>query len=108
MSEKLTREQIAAMSMEEQEAWLKAHGRSTYYHPQYWVNRRTITDPTRQDYTNYGMDVGSAMEWERMGGNPFKSGGLPITNMMLGLMSDIAKDEKETGRDYTPPKPPTR
>lgn len=52
-------------------------GWSTWYHPNYWVHRKTIADPTRQDYTNYGFSFEDAVRYE-LGeineGRPFIAG----------------------------------
>ena len=47
----------------QQERLLKL-GWSQYYHHNYWVNPKVITDKHRQDYTNYGMTELEALAWE--------------------------------------------
>lgn len=46
---------------------LERLGWHTYYNPAYWVHPKTVQDPKRQDYTNYGMSFAEAVEYERKG-----------------------------------------
>lgn len=55
MSDKLTKEEM------------KARWWHTYYNDDYWVHPDLIADPTRQDYTNYGMSFENAVLMESMG-----------------------------------------
>lgn len=57
-----------------------ADGWHTYYHPNYWVNKKVVDDPTRQDYTDYGMSLDEAIEWEENGCN--KIGMTPLNEMV--------------------------
>ena len=42
------------------EIFLKSRGWSTWYNDNYWIHPKTVSDPEKQDYTNYGMDLQSA------------------------------------------------
>lgn len=39
---------------------LYAAGWADWYHPDYWVHPQVVKDPTRQDYTNYGVSLAEA------------------------------------------------
>ena len=54
------------ISLEDQEKFIKSKGWSTWYNPRYWVHPKTISDESRQDYTNYGMDLNSAYCFEKL------------------------------------------
>lgn len=62
----------------EQEKVLKAAGWHQYYNEAYWCHPKTIVDSSVQDYTNYGMSIYKAYEFEINNGQPFSSllGGL--------------------------------
>lgn len=44
--------------------FLESRGWHTWYHHDYWVHKKLVKDPTRQDYTNYGMNTDQAYEFE--------------------------------------------
>lgn len=55
--------------------FLLSHGWSPWYNENYWVHPKTITDPTRQDYTDYGLSLDKACEYElNPDSKPFKAG----------------------------------
>lgn len=56
---------------EDEEKFLEERGWSTWYHRDYWVHPKTIKDPSRQDYTNYGMSMEAAIHWELDGHEPW-------------------------------------
>lgn len=62
------------MTYDEKVAFVRRRGWGTWYHPNYWVNEKTITDPQRQDYTNYGMSLDDAVRWEQEGRAPIPPG----------------------------------
>ena len=43
---------------------LRRRGWDTWYHEDYWVHPKLIKDPSRQDYTNYGMSLEDALKFE--------------------------------------------
>ena len=59
---------------------LMSNGWSTWYHPDYWVHTDVIEDPSRQDYTDYGMNIYDALTFEayrqKTGAYPKRSPGL--------------------------------
>jgi len=57
--------------------FLKDRGWSQYYSDKYWVNSKTVKDPSRQDYTDYGMDLISAFIHEVENLGPFDCYGMP-------------------------------
>lgn len=57
--------------------FLESRGWATFYHPDYWVHKKTVRDPVRQDYTHYGMNLQEAYEFETEHKRPFDIG-LPI------------------------------
>jgi hypothetical protein len=59
--------------MDDRVEFLKERGWSTWYHPDYWVNPKTIENPVIQDYTNYGMSLEQAYEFEVMDKAPYQS-----------------------------------
>jgi hypothetical protein len=59
------------------DAWLAERGWSAWYHPDYWVHRKMVADPNRQDYTDYGLKKREAYAFEVLGIEPFRSRGLP-------------------------------
>ena len=44
--------------------FLESRGLHTWYHHDYWVHRKLVKYPDRQDYTNYGMSTDRAYEFE--------------------------------------------
>lgn len=53
---------------------LISKGWDTWYNDDYWVHPKTVADPTRQDYTYYGMSFEKAVEWERENRQPIPAG----------------------------------
>lgn len=53
-------------------AFLIDKGWSTWYNPDYWVHPKIVQDETKQDYTNYGMSLEQAYEFETNNQEPFK------------------------------------
>ena len=60
------------MNKEDKEKFLKDNGWHTWYNEEYWVHQKTISDSSRQDYTNYGMSLDKAYEFETNKSLPFK------------------------------------
>lgn len=52
------------MTDEEKRSALTAAGWHLWYNHNYWVHSKTIIDPARQDYTNYGMSLEDAYRYE--------------------------------------------
>lgn len=46
------------------ETYLRNRGWNTWYNEDYWVHPKLIHSPLSQDYTNYGMSLDKAYEWE--------------------------------------------
>jgi hypothetical protein len=92
------------MTKEEKIEFLKSKGWSTWYHEDYWVHEKTVVDPTRQDYTNYGMDLYSAYEYEINGGKPFDGmyGYARFRKADIIMENETVQEVKK----YIPPPPP--
>lgn len=45
--------------------FLKSKGWHTYYNENYWVHPKTVQDKRIQDYTNYGMSLEQAYDFEQ-------------------------------------------
>lgn len=60
------------MSEKEKQDFLRSKGWYTWYHPNYWVHSKLITNPKAQDETNYGMTLDAAYDFEMKSGKPFK------------------------------------
>ena len=60
---------------------LTRRGWSRWYADDYWVHPKTVVDPSRQDFTDYGMGVEMAFRWETEGGRPFPCCGIPALSM---------------------------
>ena len=60
--------------------FIRGLGWDTWYHPAYWVHPKTVADPTRQDYTNYGMSLGDVLRYEENGCPKFQ----PLPVLMSG------------------------
>jgi len=58
--------------MVNKEEFLKSKGWHTWYHPNYWVHTKLVTNPAAQDYTNYGMSLDAAYSHEVNSAPPFK------------------------------------
>lgn len=70
------------------EADLRAAGWSTWYSENYWVHADLVEDPTRQDYTDYGMGFEDAVIMEKQGKpkhKPMGSPGLSRLEMAMRL-----------------------
>lgn len=65
----------------EKEWFLREHGWSTWYHEDYWVNPDVVEDPSRQDYTDYGMRLDDAYKYETGDYPKFKPMGMPAISM---------------------------
>lgn len=52
--------------------YLIDRGWTTWYHDDYWVHPKTIEDKNKQDFTNYGMNVKDAYEFDVKGKKPFR------------------------------------
>lgn len=59
------------MNKEDKKKFLEERGWSTYYNPDYWVHEKTIVDKSRQDFTNYGMNLEDAYNFEVNNEKPF-------------------------------------
>lgn len=59
------------ITIEEMQAALRKAGWATWYNENYWVHEKTIAEPKAQDYTNYGMPLERAYEFETTGERPF-------------------------------------
>lgn len=55
-----------------EEKFLIENGWHTWYNEDYWVHPKVISDPTRQDYTNYGMPRSDAIIFEKEKGKPIQ------------------------------------
>lgn len=56
------------------EKFLRDRGWGTWYNPDYWVHPKTIKDPKSQDYTNYGLNLDRAVEFETSEEEPWSWG----------------------------------
>jgi len=72
--------------------WLEAKGWHTWYNENYWVNKKVVSDPTAQDYTNYGMSMDDAVAFEKKGKKPFSS------TPLAGLFGSGARQNKRQCR----------
>lgn len=59
------------LSKKDMQTYLESKGWHTWYNPEYWVHTKTIVDPKRQDYTNYGMSLERAYAYEINNEKPF-------------------------------------
>ncbi len=75
--------------------FLEKKGWHTYYNPKYWVHQKLVKDPSRQDYTDYGMDLESAFIHEAEDLPPFASMGMPALSQMFSY-----NDRKEILKYY--------
>lgn len=48
----------------EKQKFAISKGWSTYYHEDYWVNPKVVTDPQRQNYTDYGRSLDGVLLYE--------------------------------------------
>ncbi len=67
------------MTHDEKVAFLEKHGWHTWYNDNYWVNPK-IVDEKKADYTNFGMDIESAIKCEKN----FKG---PLSNAQIAMGS---------------------
>jgi len=81
------------ISKKEQEEFIKAHGWSTWYNVNYWVHPKTVSDPSSQDYTNYGMDLNSAYCFEKLDLPKFEYRMFPLASMMQQGLDNRKKIE---------------
>jgi hypothetical protein len=68
--------------MGEDEKYLKDRGWHTWYNPNYWVHKDLVEDPNSMDYTNYGMSLDHALDFEKKGKPKFRSMGFPPLSML--------------------------
>ena len=73
--------------------FLEENGWGDYYNPNYFVHPKTVDDPKRQDYTNYGMDWKSAWLHEKYDLPPFKCYGFPALGQRLADKPNFTKEE---------------
>ena len=59
------------MSKEDKINFLLDKGWSQWYNDNYWVHTKTIRDTRSQDYTNYGMSLDDAYDYEINNKEPF-------------------------------------
>ena len=83
------------ITLKEQSKFISKRGWYQWYNILYWVNPKTVEDPTQQDYTNYGMDLNSAYCFEKLNLPKFKPGflGLPILSMQAQGLDNKQKIE---------------
>jgi hypothetical protein len=55
------------MNAKQKEIFLKGKGWFQWYHNDYWCNKKCTQDSSKQDYTNYGMSLEKAYEFELNG-----------------------------------------
>lgn len=79
------------MSDEDKKKYLTKKGWHTWYNNNYWVNPKLVSDPKSQDYTNYGMDLESAVFHEKNKMGKFKPYGLPQLSMMMKAREHLEK-----------------
>lgn len=72
--------------------FLKKRGWHTYYNPNYWVNKKTIQDSSRQDYTNYGMPIEMAFVFEVENFSAFRSIGSAALSKYLYEFPSVAEE----------------
>lgn len=72
------------MTLQEKIDLLKKYGWHTWYNENYWVNPKTIINPKIQDYTNYGMSLEKAYEFETQNKKPFKPWNEQVYDLMCG------------------------
>lgn len=71
--------------MDDREELLRERGWSQWYNPNYWVHPKTIINPYVQDYTNYGMSLEEAYEFEVLDKPAFK----PIAKCLQELTQKV-------------------
>lgn len=59
------------MTDQEKRDYLISKGWHTWYSPNYWVHTKLIVDSSRQDYTNYGLSLEDAYDFEINNKPPF-------------------------------------
>jgi len=59
--------------------FLESNGWHQWYNPDYWVHKDLVTDPSRMDYTYYGMSTDEAVKHEQGGRNKIING---VHNLM--------------------------
>jgi len=82
------------ITLKAQEKFVKSKGWSTWYNPKYWVHPKMIIDATRQDYTNYGMDLNSAYCFEKLNLPSFKFNFFPILSQKQQAIENKKKIQK--------------
>lgn len=71
---------------QEVENFLCDRGWRPWYHPNYWVHPKTVSDPASQDFTAYGMSVSDAYQYEMDGCPPSDPlTNIPAANMKIAL-----------------------
>ena len=48
---------------EEKKVFLTKRGWAPWYHEDYWVNTKMVTDPSISDYTNHGLSLEKAFSF---------------------------------------------
>ena len=76
------------------EDFLKSKGWSTWYNEKYWVNPKLVSDPRKQEYTNYGMDLESAYFHEINDLGKFEPTFLPEMSMIKKAIENKEKIKK--------------
>ena len=82
------------ISLKEQEKYIISKGWFTYYNPKYWVHEKTVAEPAKQDYTDYGMDLNSAYCFEKLNLPKFQFWGIPRMSQNQQGLENIKKIKK--------------
>lgn len=70
------------MTRDEKEKHLRDNGWRTWHSKDYWVHPDTVQDPTRQDFTDYGLNLETALRYEKIGRPKFNyCGGIPVASL---------------------------
>jgi hypothetical protein len=72
------------MTLQEKIDLLKQNGWHTWYNENYWVHTKTVVNPKVQDYTNYGMSLEAAYEFETQDKKSYKPWTEQLYNLMCG------------------------
>jgi hypothetical protein len=79
---------------------LIARGWDTWYNPNYWVHPKTVADPTRQDFTYYGMSFEDAVKFELEDRKPIPAGydlgsGFQVLRVLNRLTDRLQSQQEE-------------
>jgi hypothetical protein len=80
------------MTREEKDQFLRKRGWATWYNDNYYVHPKVVADPSRQDYTNYGMNIDDAYRYETTENvEKFPYAGLPGLSRLLWQQKHFSK-----------------